>query len=48
MIGMNIFGGNRLFGVGMLWIGGLVFWPFGTALVPLRPLVLEPYFDAFA
>ena len=47
MIGMNLFDGNRLCGVGMLWIRGLVFGPFGTALMPLRPFILEPYFDAF-
>ena len=47
MIVMNLFGGKRLFGVGMLWIRVLVFGPFGTALMPLRPFILEPYFDAF-
>jgi hypothetical protein len=46
MIGMNLCGGKRLCGVGMLWIRGLVFWPFGTALMLLRPFVLEPHFDA--
>ena len=48
MIRMNICGGYRLCGVGMLWIGGLIFGPFATALMPLRPFILESYFDAFA
>ena len=48
MIGMNLCGGYRLCGVGMLCIRGLIFGPFGTALIPLRPFVLEPHFDAFA
>jgi hypothetical protein len=47
MIGMNLCGGKWLCGVGMLWLRGLVFWPFGTALMPLRPFGLEPHFDAF-
>jgi len=29
----------------MLWIGGLIFRPFGPALMPLRPLILQPHFD---
>ena len=45
---MNVCGGYKLRGVGMLWIGSLIFGPFGTALMPLRPFILEPYFDAFA
>src|SRR4030095_9553749 len=45
---MNIFGGYRLCSVGMLWIGGLIFWSFGTAFMPLRPFILEPHFHAFA
>ena len=45
MIRMNICGGYRLCGVGMLWIGGLILGPFATALMPLRPFILESYFD---
>ena len=48
MIGMNLCGGNRWYGVGMLGIRGLVFWTFGTSLMPLRAFVLEPHFDTFA
>jgi hypothetical protein len=48
MIGMNLCDGKRLYGVGMLWIRSLAFWPFGAALMPLRPFILEPHFDAFA
>src|SRR5215468_7257003 len=48
MIRMNIWGGYRLCGVGMLWIGGLILGSFATALMPLRPFMLESYFDAFA
>jgi hypothetical protein len=48
MIGMNLCNGKRLCGVGMLWIRSLVFGPFGAALMPLRPFVLEPHFDTFA
>jgi len=48
MIGMHLCRGNRLGGVGMLWIRGLVLRPFATALMPLRPFILESYFDAFA
>ncbi len=48
MIGMNVCGSHKLRGVGMLWIGSLIFGPFGTALMPLRPFILEPYFDTFA
>jgi hypothetical protein len=33
--------------VGMLWIGRLIFGPFGPTLVPLGSFVLEPHFDAF-
>jgi hypothetical protein len=47
MIGMHLFGSHRLCGVGMLRIRSLIFGPFGTALMPLRPFVLEPHFDAF-
>ena len=47
MIGMNIFAGHRLYRVGMLWIRGLIFRPFAPALMPLRPLILQPHFDAF-
>ena len=47
MIGMNVFGGEKLLGVGMLWIGRLIFGPFGTAFMPLRPFILEPHFDTF-
>jgi len=32
----------------MLWIGGLILGPFATALMPLRPFILESDFDAFA
>ena len=38
----------RLCGVGMLWIGGVILGSFATALMPLRPFILEAYFDAFA
>ena len=48
MMRMNIFGGYRLCSVGMLWIGGLVFWSSGTAFMPLRPFILEPHFHTFA
>ena len=48
MIGRNLCSGNRLCGIGMLWIRGLVFWTFAAALMPLRPFVLEPHFDPFA
>ena len=48
MIGMHVCGGYKLRGVGMLWRGSLIFGPFGTALMPLRPFILEPYFDACA
>jgi len=48
MIGMNVFGGYTLLSVGMLWIGSFIFGPFGTALMPLRPFILEPDFDALA
>jgi len=48
MIRMNICGSYRLGGVGMLWIWGLILWSFATALMPLRPFILESYFDAFA
>ena len=34
--------------MGVFWIRRLIFWPFGTALMPLRPFVLESHFDAFA
>ena len=47
MIGMDIFGSNRLSRVGMLWIRRLIFRPFGTSPTPLGPFVLEPHFDAF-
>src|SRR5882672_1075606 len=30
MIRMNLFGRHKLCGIGMLWIGGLILWPFGT------------------
>jgi hypothetical protein len=45
MIGMNIGSGDRLEGIGMLWVWRLIFWPFGTSLMPLRPFILEPHFD---
>ena len=48
MMRMNICGGHRLCGVGMLWIGGLILWSFATAFMPLRPFILESYFDALA
>src|SRR5882724_8445810 len=48
MIGMNLFGGHRLDSVGMLWIGGLIFRPFGPALMSLRPLILQPHFDSLS
>jgi hypothetical protein len=47
MLGMHIGRGHRLGGVGMLWIGRLIPWSFATALMPLRPFILEPHFDAF-
>ena len=31
----------------MLWIRGLIRGPFATALMPLRPFILESAFDAF-
>src|SRR5215471_5898206 len=45
MIGMQLCSGQRLGGVGMLWIGRLIPWSFATALMPLRPFILEPHFD---
>src|SRR5438128_7361876 len=48
MISMNSFGGHRLYSVGMLWIEGLIFRPFGPALLSLRPLLLQPHFDPSA
>src|SRR5262245_54299291 len=48
VIRMHFFGVQRLCGVGMLWIRGLIFGPFGTALMLLRPFILEPHFDALA
>ena len=48
MIRMHICGGYRLCGVGMLWRGGLILGSFAPALMPLRPFILESYFDAFA
>ena len=45
---MNLCGRKRLGGVRMLWIRGLILWSFATALMPLRPFILEPHFDAFA
>jgi hypothetical protein len=48
MIRMNICGGDRLCGVGMLWIGGVILGSFATAFMLLRPFMLEAYFDAFA
>src|SRR5215467_10091993 len=47
MIGMNSGSGHRLGGVGMFGIGRLIPWSFATALMPLRPFILEPHFDAF-
>jgi hypothetical protein len=47
MIGMDLGGGNRLWGVGMLWIRRLIFRPFGASLMPLCPFVLDPHLDAF-
>ena len=47
MIGMHLLGGQRRCGGGMLWRRGLIFWTLGTALMPLRPFVLEPHCDAF-
>src|SRR4029450_3506445 len=47
MIGMHIGSGHRLGGVGMRGIGRLIPWSFATALMPLRPFILEPHFDAF-
>ena len=46
MVGMHLCGGQRLCGVGMLWIRCLIPGPFGTALMPLGPFILEPPFDA--
>src|ERR1700756_1874799 len=43
MIGMNLFGSHRLGSVGMLWTGRLIPRPFGTSLMPLCPLILQPY-----
>ncbi len=45
---MNLCGRKRLCGVGMLWIWGLILWSFATALMPLRPCILEPHFHTFA
>ena len=47
MIGMNLGSGHRLGGVGMLWIGRLIPGSFATALMLLRPFVLQPPFDTF-
>jgi hypothetical protein len=47
MMGMHIGSGHRLGGVGMLWRGRLLPWSFTTALMPLRPFLLEPHFYAF-
>ena len=46
LIGMHLCGRHRLGSVGMLWIGRLIPRPFGTSLMPLCPLILQPYFDA--
>ena len=35
MIGVNLCGGNGLWGVGMFWIRRLIFRPFGPSLMPL-------------
>jgi hypothetical protein len=35
MIGMHLCGGNRLWGVGMLWIRCLILRPFAASLMPL-------------
>jgi len=48
MIGMHICGHNTLLGLGMLGIRRLLFGPFGTALMLLRPFILEPHFHACA
>jgi hypothetical protein len=48
MIRMHVCGGYRLCGVGMLWRGGVILGSFATAFMPLRPFILESYFDAFA
>ena len=48
MIRMHLCGRERLCGVRMLWIRGLILWSFATALMPLRPFILEPHFDTFA
>src|SRR5215510_6228017 len=48
MIRMNLCGRKRLCSVGMLWIRGLILGAFATALMPLRPFILEPHFHAFA
>jgi len=47
MIGMHIGNGHRLGRVGMLWIGRLIPGSFATALMLLRPFVLQPPFDTF-
>src|SRR6516165_1194342 len=39
MIGMHIGSGHRPGGIGMLWIGRWIFWPFGASLMPLRPFI---------
>jgi hypothetical protein len=44
MIGMLLFGGHRLSGVGRLRLFG----PFGTAFLPLCAIVLKPPFDTLA
>ncbi len=48
MIGMHICAGHRLYRVGMLGIGRLIFRPFGPALLSLRPLILQPHFDSLS
>jgi hypothetical protein len=48
VIGVNIFGINRLCGIGVFWIRRLLLGSFGTALMPLRPFILQPHFDPFA
>ena len=48
MMRMHICGGYRLGGGGMLWRGGWILGSFAIALMPLRPLMLDSYFDALA
>ena len=46
MVGVDVFVSNILLGVGMLWLGGLIFGSFSAPFVGLRAFILEPHFQA--